>query len=327
MASWKMLCVPAAVTIFSVGIADAEEWILASAYPENSYMTINNRAFADEVRELTGGTINITVHAGGSLYPLPQIKPAVQSGQIQMGEIIQGSLANEDSFFGISMIPFLTRDIEDAAHLWTASRPHVESLLEQQGIKLLHGVIWPGQSLLTDRPVGSFADLSGTKFRVQSPSTGRLAELMGVTGVQVETADIPQAFLTGIIDGMFTSNETTANLAGWDYIDFAYQTNAWYPKNLTFMSLNVWNSLAPEVQQALETASANAEARGWGMEAEKTAEATTMLSENGVQVTEPSEGLLGEFRSIGDKMLEEWLSMTGELGTEVIEEYNSLRGM
>jgi TRAP-type C4-dicarboxylate transport system substrate-binding protein len=290
-------------------------------------MTINNRAFADEVRELTNDNVNITVHAGASLYPLPQIKPAVQSGQIQMGEVIQGAMANEDPLFGISMIPFLTRDIEDAKHLWAASRPAIESVMERQGIKLLHGVIWPGQSLLTNRPAESFSDLASTKFRVQSPATGRLAELMGVTGVRVETADIPQAFLTGIIDGMFTSNETTANLTGWDYVDHAYQTNAWYPKNLTFMSLSLWNSLDPEIRKAIETASANAETRGWAMETDKTAEATEKLAENGVRILEPSTVLMTEFQAIGETMLDEWLQITGEQGQAILADYNQRRGM
>lgn len=327
MRLFKKLCLTVAITALSASAGVAQEWILASPYPENSYMTVNNRAFTDDVRELTDDKLNITMHAGASLYPLPQIKPAVQSGQIQMGEVIQGAMANEDPIFGISMIPFLTRDIEDAKLLWIASRPAVEAVLEKQGVKLLHGVIWPGQSILTNRPVDSFSDLSGTKFRVQSPATGRLAELMGVTGVRVETADIPQAFLTRIIDGMFTSNETTANLAGWDYVDYAYQTNAWYPKNLTFISLDLWNSLDPEVQKVIETASANAETRGWAMEADKTAAATATLAEKGVEILEPSEELMTEFQAIGETMLKEWLEMTGEQGQKILDDYNQSRGM
>lgn len=321
------LAMACASLVLAAGFAAAEEWIFATPYPESSYMTINNRAFADEVRELTDGRINIIVHPGASLYKLPQIKPAVQSGQIQMGEVMQGAMGNEHPMFGIEMLPFLTRDINDAATLWEVTRPKIDKILEDQGLKLLYGVTWPGQSMLTRKPVESLADLAGTKFRVQSPETGRLAELMGVTGVRVETADIPQAFMTGMIDGMFTSNETTANLSGWDYIDHAYQTDAWYPKNLTFMSLDLWNSLDEETRKAIETAAANAERRGWGMEAEKTKETTAQLAEHGVEIATPSEAFVAELRKIGDQMVGEWLEKAGPEGQAVIDAYNVKRGM
>jgi TRAP-type C4-dicarboxylate transport system substrate-binding protein len=209
MKTWKMVCL-AALIVTAPAVATAEEWILASPYPDSSYVTTNTRAFADDVRKASGGKIDIKVHAGASLYKLPEIKRAVQTRQIAAGEVLLGSMTNEDPIYGIAMMPFLTKDIDDAKRLWAAARPFTEERMAKSGLKLLYITCWPGQSLLTRKSVNSFSDLKGTKFRVQDPNTAELVNQMGATGVRVETADIPQAFLTGIIDGMYTSNETTA---------------------------------------------------------------------------------------------------------------------
>lgn len=305
--------------------ADAEEFHLTSPYPEGSYMVTNNRQFAEDVARLTEGRVEVVVHGGASLFKLPETKRAVQTGQAAMGEVLLGALANESAIHGVGMIPFLTEDIEDAAALWEAQRPHVARILEEQGLKLLHGVIWPGQSLFTSKEIASFDDLGGMKFRIQNPTTSRLAELMGVTGVRVETVDIPQAFLTGIIDGMYTSNVTTANLKGWDYIDYAYETNAWYPKNITFMNKGMFDSLSPEDQEAIMEASRLAEERGWSMESSETAEKTQLLRDNGVEVVTPPPALMEEFREIGGAMLAEWQEQAGQDGAELLQDYEARR--
>lgn len=319
-----------AVAVIAVAFsanAYAERWDLASPYPEGSYQTKNNRWFAEQVKKRTGGKLEIVVHGGASLYKLPQIKRAVQTKQIGMGELLLGVFANENPIHGVGMMPFLTRNMEDAKKLWKVQRPFVAKLFDKQGLKLLHGVAWPGQSIFTKKPINSFKDIKGTKFRVQNPTTAKLAGLMKVTGVRVETADIPQSFLTGIIDGMYTSNVTTANLKGWDYIKYTYETNAWIPKNVTFVNKAMFNSLDPKVQKILLATSADAEKRGWGLEASETKQKTSLLRKNGVKVVAPPKSLMVEFQSIGKQMVDEWKKSAGADGAKLIADYNKLRGV
>jgi len=305
--------------------AFSAELNLASPYPEGSHQTRNQKLFAEEVAKATSGRVKITVHAAASLYKLPEIKRAVQTGQVALGEILLGALTNEDLIHGVGMMPFLARDIEDAKVLWASQRRFVADRLDKQGMMLLHGVIWPGQSLFTRKQINSFADIKGLKFRVQDPNTSRLAQLIGVTGVRVETADIPQAFLTGIIDGMFTSNATTADLKGWDYIKFTYETNAWYPLNITFVNKSLWAKLDEKDRKTVLELSAKAEARGWGMVVEETAEKTKTLRNNGVSVVPPPPELLKEFQAAGKKMLEEWTAKSGADGAALLSEFEKKR--
>lgn len=322
--SMKLVCAAAMALALSAK-AQATEWILASPYPDASYVTTNTKTFADEVRTQTGGEVDIKVHAGASLYKLPEIKRAVRSQQIALGEILLGSMTNDDPMFGLAMMPFLTSDIKDAETLWNSARDATAERLAKDGLKLLYINCWPGQSLFTRVPVENFAGLAGAKFRVQDPNTAELVSQMGATGVRVETADIPQAFLTGIIDGMYTSNVTTANLKGWDYIKYAYETRAWYPLNAIFVNAELWDALDAGMQESIMKAAQEAEKRSFAMAVEATENADQQLRDNGVQVVSPPEELMDEFRKIGQNMLEKWTSQTGADGQAVLDAYEQNR--
>tara|TARA_R110002124_G_scaffold104370_13_gene254385 strand:+ start:39912 stop:40892 length:981 start_codon:yes stop_codon:yes gene_type:complete len=321
---FKLVCL-ATITLAISAKAQAAEWILASPYPDGSYVTANTKTFADEIRSGTDGAVDIKVHAGASLYKLPQIKRAVRSKQIALGEILLGSMTNDDPMFGLAMMPFLTDDIKDAETLWNSARDATAERLAKDGLTLLYINCWPGQSLFTRVPIENFAGLGGTKFRVQDPNTAELVSQMGATGVRVETADIPQAFLTGIIDGMYTSNVTTANLKGWDYIKYAYDTRAWYPLNAIFVNTEMWDALDADTRDTITKAAQAAEKRSFSMAVEATKKADQQLRDNGVEVVSPPEELMGEFRKIGQNMLQKWTEQTGADGQAVLSAYEQAR--
>lgn len=318
----KKLVISFSMAVFCLPVS-AETWLFSSPYEENSYMTQNDRLFSKRVDELTSGKIKIDVHAGATLLALPETKPGVQSGQIQIGEAIQGAFGNEDPVFGVDMLPFLVGSPDEAQKLWRASKSTIEELLEKQGLKLLYVSIWPGQSLLTNMPISSLKDLEKKRLRTQSPTTSELITLLKGIGTQVEVADIPQAFLTSMVVGMFTSDETTANLSGWDYIKYSYQVNAWYPKNLIFMSSAKWKSLDEPTRQAISQAAQEAELRSWSLQRDVSAEKTRLLAERGVQIIEPSELLMGQLQAVGGVMLDSWLQKTAPLGRQIIERYRA----
>ncbi|MCP5418955.1 MAG: hypothetical protein H6970_00490 [Gammaproteobacteria bacterium] len=69
--------------ILPTALASATEWNMATPYPDKTFYTENIRQFAADIDQATGGGLKITVHSGGSLFKHPQIKQAVQTGQVQ----------------------------------------------------------------------------------------------------------------------------------------------------------------------------------------------------------------------------------------------------
>jgi TRAP-type C4-dicarboxylate transport system substrate-binding protein len=58
----------------------AQKWDMPMAYAATNFHSEQGVIFADKVREYTDGAIDITVHAGGSLFGGGDIKRAVQTG-------------------------------------------------------------------------------------------------------------------------------------------------------------------------------------------------------------------------------------------------------
>lgn len=302
-------------------VAQAQTWNMATPYPPANFHTQNIQQFAKEVEEATGGRLKITVHPGGSLFPHPQILPAVRNRQVQMGEVLMSLLANENPLFNLDSIPFVATSYEEARRLYQAQRPEVEKWLAQRGMVLLYAVPWPPQGFYTKRPVNTGMDLKGMRFRAYNPATARLAELLGMQPVQVEAADIPQAFATGIVEAMVTSPVTGVDTQAWDFTRYFYDVKAWIPKNMVVIGQRAFESLSAPDREALLQAAKRAEERGWRLSQEQEEKALQTLASRGMQVVKPSPALLADLKKIGQTMILEWQRQAGATGVKVYRQY------
>jgi TRAP-type C4-dicarboxylate transport system substrate-binding protein len=196
----------------------------------------NNELFVKDVDAATGGKLKITPHFGASLFKMPEIKRAVQTGNAQMGEFFLVSFQNESQIFGADGLPFLVSNYDDAFKLYQAQKPALQKLLDKQGQVLLYSVAWPPQGIYTKKPVNSAADLKGMKWRVYSPTTARIGELIGAQPVTVQEAELSQALATGVVDGLITSSATGADNKLFENLKYYYNVQAWIPKNAVTVS-------------------------------------------------------------------------------------------
>lgn len=314
--------VAVAAMTMSAGIAmAAEKWDMATPYPDATFHTQNIIEFAKDVKEATGGELEITVHSGGSLFKHADIKRSVQRGLVPAGETLISLLANEDPVYGVDAIPFLATSYDEAKKLWAASRSAVEEKLAGDGLKVLYAVAWPAQGLYTAKPVNSVEDLNGLSFRAYNAATSKLADLTGMVATQVEVPEIPTAFATGIVEAMMTSSSTGANSKAWDFVQNFYDVQAWLPKNMVIVNAKAFDSLSPDVQKAVMDAAAKAETRGWDMSMAETDAKKKILVDNGMNVAVPSAELKSGLAKVGEQMVADWLSEAGDEGQAIIDAF------
>lgn len=194
--------------VFATFLFASEKWDMPTPYPVANFHTVNIQKFAEDVDKLTGGKIKITVHPNASLFKMTEIKRAVQTGQVQIGEVIFSSLENEDPIMGIDSIPFLASGYDKAEKLWKVSRPLIEKKFESQGLKILFSVPWPPQGLYTKKDVNGIEDLKGLKLRSYNPTISRIAELVGAQPVTIQAAELAQALATGVVNAFISSSAT-----------------------------------------------------------------------------------------------------------------------
>ena len=311
----------ASAMALSLPAAAQTKWDLPAAYPATNFHSVNLTQFANDVDRLSGGKLKITVHANASLFKAPEIKRAVQGGQAQIGEFLLVNFQNEWQPFGVDGLPFLADSYDESMKLYRAQKPLLEKKLAEQGMMLLYSVAWPPQGIYSKKPINSAADLKGIKWRAYSPSTARIAELVGAQPVTVQAAEFSQALATGVVESTMTSGATGVDSKLFEHLKFYYDVQAWLPKNAVIVNKRAFDALDKATQDAVLKAGADAEARGWAESRKVNTSTLETLKANGMTVAPPSAQLKADLTKIGDTMLKEWIEKAGAEGKAMVDAY------
>ena len=266
----------------------AQNWDMPMAYSATNFHSEQGVMFAERVKEYTNGAINITVHPGGSLFGGGDIKRAVQTGQVPIGERFMSAHANEAPLLGWDNLPFLATTYADNSKLWEAARNTVNAQLADLNLVALYTCPWPGQGFYFNKEVNSSADTQGIKFRSYNSATATFAEELGMIPVQVEAAELSQALATGVASAFISSGST-----GYDR--------------------KVWEHLAADETGAACAAKSEELAEFYFAE----------LAKNGMTVEDAGPKFLAELKTIGEKMTADWLETAGADGQAIIDAYNN----
>ena len=315
------LSLAAAALAFGSAAVAQTKWDLPAAYPATNFHSVNLATFAADVDKASGGKLKITVHPGASLFKAPEIKRAVQGGQAQAGEILMAAYQNEWQMFGADGLPFLATSYDDSMKLYKAQKPILEKKLAEQGMALLYTVPWPPQGIYSKKPVNSAADLKGSKWRAYSPSTSRIAELVGAQPVTVQAAELSQALATGVVEANMTSGATGVDSKLYEHLKFYYDVQAWLPKNAVIVNKKAFDALDKPTQDAVLKAAADAETRGWAESRKVNTDTLNTLKANGMTIAPPSAQLKADLQKVGETMVKEWLEKAGPEGKTMLDAF------
>jgi TRAP-type C4-dicarboxylate transport system substrate-binding protein len=317
---FKLALIAAVLSVGTAAFAQTK-WDLPAAYPATNFHSENLVQFANDVDKASGGKLKITVHANASLFKAPEIKRAVQGGQAQAGEILLANFQNEWQVFGTDGLPFLADSYDSSMKLYQAQKPALQKKLGEQGLQLLYAVAWPPQGIYSKKPINSAADLKGIKWRAYSPSTSRIAELVGAQPVTVQAAEFSQALATGVVESTMTSGATGVDSKLYEHLKYYYDTQAWLPKNAVIVNKAAFDALDAPTKQAVLMAAADAETRGWTASKGVNTKTLETLKANGMQVLPPSAALKADLKKVGDTMLKEWIDKAGPEGQAIVDAF------
>lgn len=305
--------------------AAAADWKMASGYPDASYLTENVRSFLADVEKGTKGEVKVTLHNNQSLVKLPDIPRAVQNNQVSLGEVYAASLGNQDAMFTLDAIPFLAPDEASAWTMWAAQRPYFEQWFAKRGSRLLFAQFFPGQGFFTKKPVRSVGDLTGVKLRIYSNETRRMGDLLKAQPLVVQFGEVPQAFATGMIDGMFTSPQTGIDTQAWDFTNHYVHVGAMRAKLFVVANESAFRKLSKGAQEALLAAAARAEKRGMDRGTEVTKQQMQTLASRGITVSEAAPQFLDALQAAGSTMVGEWRDKASPEQRKVLDAYEAQR--
>jgi TRAP-type transport system periplasmic protein len=126
---------------------------------------------------------------------------------------------------------------------------------------------------------------------------------------------------TGVVNANITSGATGVDTKAWEHVKYYYDTQAWLPKNVVFVSKKAFDALDKPSQDAVLKAAADAEARGWKDSEEKAKQYLETLAKNGMTVGPPSATLKADLKKMGDTMTADWVKNAGADGQAIVDAF------
>lgn len=314
-----------ATLALSIGLAlpasAQTSWTMASGYPESSFFTQNIRQMVKEIDEKSGGKLKIDLRSNDSLIKLDAVKRAVQSGQVQIGEIRLGVYGNEGAMYNLDNIPGVATTFDQATKLTDAQRPFFDEMFKKNGLRAITYVAWPGQGFYTKQPLKGLADLKGQKLRIYSKQTQIMGEKLGMEALILPFAEVPQAFSTGMIQSLWTSAQTGTDVQVWDYVKHFTYTGTMHNKNAILVNERAFRQLDAATQKVVLEAGEAATKRGWELAKKASQEREDLLKSHGMTIAQAPKDVLDAIEGAGKGMVQEWLAAATAEEKAVYENY------
>ena len=159
----------------------------------------------------------------------------------------------------------------------------------------------------TDKPIHSPADFEGMKFRAMDPSQVALYESMGASGTPVPWTEVYNALKTGVVEGQMNP-PLYIKLGSLNEVQ-AYMTRANIQYSMQFLVGNGdWlNGLSDADRAVLEEAIVEANAITRDDVQANVESRVEWLSQNGMEVIDPTAEAMLEFQRIGQPSYITWL--------------------
>jgi TRAP-type C4-dicarboxylate transport system substrate-binding protein len=295
---------------------------LNAKYGATNFHTKGAEKFANLVDKYTGGSVKIVVHAGSSLVKGNPLK-AVKDGTAPMTDMFIPFTSGGGKVFGISALPFVASSYDDAYRLYQISKPAYAKVAKKWNQKMLYAVSWPPSGIYTNKPVNSVADLKGVKVRTYDKNSANFIKMAGGNAVALPWGEVYSALQTGMVNGVVTSSASGKDGKLWEVLKNFTKIGYAYPLQAVTINLDYWNSLDKKQQAAMLKAAKEIEKAQWETSKQEDAIALKMLSDNGMKVSEASATLKKELKTIGKKMLDEYLKDASSDIKKIFKEYQA----
>lgn len=293
---------------------------LNAIYPAKNLHTLGAQKYAQLVKEYTDGSVNIVVHPGGSLVKGNPLK-AVKDGTVAMTDMFIPFTAGGGKSFGISALPFIASNYDEAYKLYQASKPAYDATAKKWNQKILYAVSWPPSGIYTMNAINSTADFKDVKARTYDRNSANFVNMVGGSSVALPWGEVYSALQTGMVNAVLTSSASGKDGSFWEVLKHFTKISYAYPLQAVTINLDYWNSLSKAQQDALTKAASEVEALQWEASKKEDEVALKMLADNGMVISEPSAELKAELDKVAAKMLEEYLSDADDSIKAVFKEY------
>jgi tripartite ATP-independent transporter DctP family solute receptor len=228
--------------------------VLATNHPTVAMM----ERVAKQVREDTGGAVEIQTFPAGQLGSSRDVIESTSSGAIQ---IVDEGAAQFGQFvpqFSILEAPYIWRDPEHVRRVLAS--PVLEEmnamLVAKRSMRII-GATYYGKRHVTSgsKPINTVDDMKGFKLRIPEVDTFRaMAEAWGARPTPLNISELYLALSQGAVDGQENPLPTIQSNKFFEVQKYLVLTGHIITPRLIAMNEGAWQALGAKERQALKTA-------------------------------------------------------------------------
>ncbi len=311
---------------------DVRQWDLVSAWPRNlPGPGVAAQMLADRITTLSGGRLEVKLHAAGELVPGMGVFDAVAEGTAQIYHAVPaywGSKSRGILLFGSQ--PFGLRAEEQVGWLTHGGGQALyDEMYARFGIKpFLCGNSGPQWFGWFRSEINSVDDLKGLKYR----TTGLASEMCSKIGMAVQAMggrDMFQALQSGALDaGEFIGPWSDSALGFQQVAKNYYWPGVGEPSSAEECGVNMaaWNDLPDDLKAVVQVAASSLYNDVWTEYETKHALALQKLvAEEGVQVHRLSDDIIRAMGAAADEVIAELRADSDELVARIAESFVAYR--
>ena len=297
-----------ALLLSSAAQAQVVKWDLSTVWPDGNFHTKNAVRFAEEVKTATGGSVEITVKAGGQLgFKGPEHLRAVRDGLVPIADVLNIQQIGDEPMLGTEGVPFLAGSSTELKVLHKYIRPEYEKIAAKNNQKILYMVPWPTQYLHMKVKVDALDGLKAIKIRVPDKSAADMLTAVGMSPVLIPWGETIPALASGAVAGVSTSSVSGVDGKFWEFLKYFYKTNHVWSSQMMTVNLDSWKKLTPDQQKAIEATAAKLEPDFWATSIKADEDSNAKLKAQGMELIEVAPAMMADFRAKTASILDDYM--------------------
>ena len=273
---WKMIAggAMAAMIAGSAAAQDRFQWTMVTSWPSGLPPQLMAEMFADKVRTMSAGRLDITVQPAGAIVGAFDVVDAVANGTVEMGHSLSSYWLGKNRaapFFGA--IPMTFEADQYLTWLYEAGGMELWNRFFQEELGM-DIVVMPGGLNITEflawsnRPLQEIDDFVGLRYR----TVGWWGDILRDAGVAVTTmpgGEIYTALERGVLDAAeFASPWIDRISAFYEVTDYTSGPGMHQPASIMELTINrqAYESLPPDLKAIVDTAAEAVTLRSWTMD-------------------------------------------------------------
>ena len=277
--------------------------------------------FADRVKELTKGKVQVNVFVNSALGNQADLIEGLGLGTVQIAKSMTTGLSVYCPEIQVFDLPYMFTSTDQFFDVIDGEigEYFANDVLGREDMVGIAYFYAGSRNIYSSKPIRSLADVKGMKLRVpESPIFMSLCESFGCSGTPMSVGELYTALQTGVVDGAENAPIFYFSQKHYEAAPYITMTEHIMTPDVVVMSKSYLESLPQEYQDAIRQAGNEMmqhERELWFSQEE---DAVEKLKEEGVEVIEIDKT---EFKNAAEKVWEDYTEIVGQ---DMIDKIQSL---